>query len=245
MRHIALEGAVNFRDLGGYRAAGDATTRWRVLFRADGLGELTEGDLDVVRALGIRTVIDLRSTDELARSRFDMEAHPVDFHHLPLIGRLPDAQQFERRPGFLGTQYLEMVDLAGEQILAALAVLARPESLPAIVHCTAGKDRTGVLCALVLSLVGVDERTVVEDYAISAHAMELLRARLFERHPELEDAFGEIDEVFSADPAQMEHLLDHLRVQYGSVQSYVASLGAPPDLVDGLRAGLLESVPSG
>jgi protein tyrosine/serine phosphatase len=112
-----------------------------------------------------------------------------------------------------------------------------------VVHCTAGKDRPGVLCALVLSLVGVDERTVVEDYAISARAMEVLRARLFARHPELADAFGELDEVFSAHPAQMEQLLDHLRVQYGSVESYVASIGASRELVDGLRAGLLEPAP--
>ena len=146
----------------------------------------------------------------------------MSFHHLPLIGRLPDAEQFERQPGFLGSQYLEMVDLAGDQILAALAVLAEPEALPAVVHCTAGKDRTGVLCALVLSLVGVDEPTVVADYAISAQAMEVLRARLFDRHPELRAAFEEVDEVFSADPAQMERLLDHLRSRYGSVESYVA-----------------------
>ncbi len=241
MRHITLEGAVNFRDLGGYRAAGGMETRWRVLFRADGLGHLTEEDLGVVRSLGIRTVIDLRSGQELARGRFDLDAHPVAFHHHPLIGRLPDAVQFERQPGFLGAQYLEMVDLAGDQILGALTVLSQPEALPAVIHCTAGKDRTGVLSALVLSLVGVDERTVVEDYAISAQAMEVLRARLFDRHPELRDAFEEIDEVFSAHPAQMERLLEYLRTQFGSVQSYVESLGAAPGLVEGLRAGLLKS----
>ena len=234
---------MNFRDLGGYQAAGGTETRWRVLFRADGLGELTEADMEVVRSLGIRTVIDLRSGEEFERSRFDVRAHPVSFHHLPLIGRLPDAEQFERQPGFLGSQYLEMVERAGDRILAALAVLAEPKALPAVVHCAAGKDRTGVLCALILSLVGVDEPTVVADYAISAQAMEVLRARLFDRHPELRAAFEEVDEVFSADPAQMERLLDHLRSRYGSVESYVAILGARPGLVDGLRAGLLDEPP--
>ena len=108
-RLIALEGAVNFRDLAATRPASTARTRWRTLFRADGLGELTEADLAVLRALGIRTVIDLRSGEELERGRFDVDAHPVAFHHFPFIDELPDADEFERRPGLLGTQYREIV----------------------------------------------------------------------------------------------------------------------------------------
>ena len=182
-RMIALEGAVNFRDLGGYGAGEGTQTRWRTLFRADGLGELTETDLSVLRQLGIRTVIDLRSGSELERGRFDVEAHPVAFHHFPFIDELPDAQDFDRRPGLLGTQYLEIVRDAGSQILAALEVLAAPDALPAVFHCTAGKDRTGVLSAVVLSLLGVDEPTVVADYALSGAAMLRLRAKLIAEVP--------------------------------------------------------------
>ena len=209
-RMIALEGAVNFRDLGGYEAGDGMQTRWRTLFRADGLGELTEADLSVLRQLGIRTVIDLRSGSELERGRFDVEAHPVAFHHFPFIDELPDAQDFDRRPGLLGTQYLEIVRDAGGQILAALEVLASPDALPAVFHCTAGKDRTGVLSAVVLSLLGVDEPTVVADYALSGAAMLRLRAKLIAKYPEGRETLENIDEVFSADPAQMEQLLDHL-----------------------------------
>ncbi len=230
-RMIALEGAVNFRDLGGYGAGEGTQTRWRTLFRADGLGELTETDLAVLRQLGIRTVIDLRSGSELERGRFDVEAHPVAFHHFPFIDELPDAQDFDRRPGLLGTQYLEIVRDAGSQILGALEVLAAPDALPAVFHCTAGKDRTGVLSAVVLSLLGVDEPTVVADYALSGAAMLRLRAKLIAKYPEGRETLENIDEVFSADPAQMEQLLDHLQTQYGSVSAYVEGLGAPPGLV--------------
>jgi len=239
-RLIALEGAVNFRDLGGYPADGGTRTRWRTLFRADGLGELTEADLSVLRAFGIRTVIDLRSGSELERGRFDVDAHPVAFHHFPFIDELPDAQEFERRPGLLGSQYQEILRDAGSQILAALEVLATPEALPAVFHCTAGKDRTGVLSAIVLSLLGVDEPTVVADYALSGAAMLRLRAKLVAKYPEGRETIESIDEVFSAEPAQMESLLDHLRDRYGSVGAYVEGLGAGPDLVDGLRSALLE-----
>ena len=239
-RMIALEGAVNFRDLGGYEAGAGNRTRWRTLFRADGLGELTDADISVLRALGIRTVIDLRSGSELERGRFDVGAHPVDFHHFPFIDELPDAQEFDRRPGLLGSQYQEILSDAGGQVLAALSVLAAPGALPAVFHCTAGKDRTGVLSALVLSLLGVDEPTVVADYALSGAAMTRLRAKLLVKYPDSRDVLENIDEVFSADPVQMEQLLDHIGEQYGSVAAYVDGLGAGPALVEGLRGALLE-----
>ncbi len=239
-RLIALDGAVNFRDLGGYAAAGGMRTRWRRLFRADGLGELTGDDLGVLRSLGIRTVIDLRSESELERGRFDVDAHPVAFHHFPFIEELPDAQEFDRRPGLLGSQYQEIVTDAGAQIRATLGVLAAPDALPAVFHCTAGKDRTGVLSAIVLSLLGVDEEMVVADYALSGEAMLRLRAKLIVKYPEGRETIENIDEVFSAEPAQMEALLDHVRRRYGSVQAYVSGLGVGPEVVESLRTSLLE-----
>jgi protein-tyrosine phosphatase len=242
-RLVALEGAVNFRDLGGYATDDGRRTRWRLLFRADGLGELSEADLSVFRTLGIRTVIDLRSETELERGRFDVDAHPVAFHHLPFIEQLPDAEEFDRRPGLLGSQYQEILRDAGPQIVAAMEVLAGPDALPAVFHCTAGKDRTGVLSALLLSVLGVDEPTVVADYALSGEAMLRLRAKLILKYPEGRETIENIDEVFSADPAQMELLLDHLRAEYGSAEAYLAGLGARLDLVEALRGALLEALP--
>jgi protein-tyrosine phosphatase len=239
-RMIALEGAVNFRDLGGYPADAGMRTRWRRLFRADGLGDLTEGDLEVMRALGIRTVIDLRSGDELERGRYDTDAHRVTFHHFPIIEKLPDAEEFDRRPGLLGSQYQEMLRDAGDAFLGVLQVLAAPDALPAVFHCTAGKDRTGVLSALVLSLLGVDEDTVVADYALSGAAMVRLRAKLIVKYPDSRDVIENIDEVFSAEPAQMQALLDHLGNEYGSVGAYLRRLGAGDELIAALRAALLE-----
>jgi protein-tyrosine phosphatase len=241
-RLIALEGAVNFRDLGGYAAGPTRRTRWRVLFRADGLVELTESDLAMMRALGIRTVVDLRSSDELERGRFDVDAHPVSFHHLPFIQTIPDPEEFDRRPDLLQSQYLEMLDNSGAQILAALRVIASPGALPAVFHCTAGKDRTGLLSAIVLSLVGVPEDAVVADYALSAAAMGRLREKIVRKYPESEERLNSIDGVFTAEPQKMRVLLDYARERYGSMESYVEALGAEPTLVARLRQSLLEPV---
>jgi protein-tyrosine phosphatase len=239
-RLIALEGAVNFRDLGGYATLDGRRTRWRVLFRADGLSELSQTDFSVMRDLGIRTVVDLRSGHEVEQSRFDVEAHPVDFHHFPFIDELPDVEQWDRRPGLLGTQYKEMLDDAAPQIIGALEVLTAPDSRPAVFHCTAGKDRTGLLSALVLSLLGVPEETVVADYALSGEAMERLRAKLTVKYPDAKDTITGIDEVFSANPANMVELFAYLRERYGSVTEYAGTVGVPDAVVARLRGELLE-----
>jgi protein-tyrosine phosphatase len=239
-RLIDLEGAVNFRDLGGYATEDGQRTRWRVLFRADGLSELTEPDLGTMRELGIRTVVDLRSGQEVEQSRFNVDAHPVTFHHFPFIESLPNAEDFERAPGFLGTQYTEMLDVATPQIVGALSALAADEALPAVFHCTAGKDRTGLLSALVLSLLGVPEDTVVADYALSGAAMGRLRAKLIQKYPDGKSQIADADAIFSADPTHMVTLFAHLRARYGTVAAYAAEVGVSDEVVASLRRTLLE-----
>jgi protein-tyrosine phosphatase len=240
-RLIALEGAVNFRDLGGYPAEGGMRTRWRVLFRADGLGDLTEADLEVLRSLGIRTVVDLRSGDELERGRYDVDAHPVAFHHFPIIERLPDPEEFDRRPGLLGSQYQEMLRDAGPQIVAALEVLAAPDALPAVFHCSAGKDRTGIMAGILLRLLGVSVADVVEDYAISDAAMRRMLSTSVVRSKEAAEVLARYPSaMLGADPGNMARFLERIETQHGSMAAFVASIGVERVVVERLRTSLLE-----
>jgi len=239
-RLISLEGAVNFRDLGGYPTNDGQRTRWRVLFRADGLSDLSETDFAVMRELGIRTVVDLRSDHEVEQNRFDVDVHPVDFHHFPFIDQLPNDDDWNLRPGLLKAQYVDMLESAAPQIVAALTVLANSDAQPAVFHCTAGKDRTGLLSALVLSLLGVPEETVVADYALSGAAMDHLRAKLILKYPDGKDIISKIDPVFSAEPANMVDLFDYLREHYGSIDQYAAKIGVPDQVLARLRRNLLE-----
>jgi protein-tyrosine phosphatase len=239
-RHIPLEGAVNFRDLGGYPTADGRTIRWRTLFRADGLSRLTSPDRATIRQLGIATVIDLRTSAELERGRFPVEEIPVGFHHLPLLNDVGDPQEFDLTPGMLAAQYREMVGQAAPEIARVLGIVAERRAHPVIVHCTAGKDRTGVLVAVLLGLLGVDDDVIVQDYALSAGAMVALRQKLIERYPEGRTIIENANEVFSAAPSNISELLAHLRDRYGSIDDYAASAGVGPDVVNALRDVLLE-----
>ncbi|HUC05126.1 MAG TPA: tyrosine-protein phosphatase [Acidimicrobiales bacterium] len=239
-RMIALQGAVNFRDLGGYETADGRHTRWRVLFRADGLGELTPDDYAILRELDIRTVVDLRSAGELENGRFDVDSHPVAFHHFPFMETLPHPEVFERAPGLLAERYKEMLDDAGPQIVGALRALSAPDARPAVFHCTAGKDRTGILSALVLLLVGVPEATVVHDYALSGEAMARLREKIIAKYPDSREVIETLEETFSANPDHMVGLLRHMHEHYGTVEDYVRAKGLDPSVIVRLRDELLE-----
>lgn len=245
-RRIELTAVHNFRDLGGYRTVDGRSTRWRLLFRADGVHRLAGDDLELLRPLGIRTVLDLRTHGELAeRGTWPVDAHPVDFHHLPVIDVVwgpeedpgPDADV----AAFLQDKYLQMMAEGEDRLAAALEVLARPGALPAVFHCAAGKDRTGILAATVLALLGVPDDVIAHDYALSGEAMERMTAWFRATYPDEAAAAREAPAAFlAAHPASIRGVLDEVRARHGSIDAYVASLGVTPAVVAGLRDALLE-----
>jgi protein-tyrosine phosphatase len=247
-RHVVLESAFNFRDLGGYRAGPGRRTRWRTLFRADGLHRLTQPDLDILRRLGLCTVIDLRTENELVeRGRFPIESHPVGYHHLSLMDVIWDPAEapaaHEPATHFLMGKYIEMVSLAEARVADAFRILATPGALPAVFHCAAGKDRTGVLAGLLLSTMGVADDDVVADYALTAQAMTRMQERWAAESEESRAALAATPAAFmAADPAAMAGLLDLIRQRHGSTRDYVRSLGVTEDVLGDLEEALLEAV---
>ncbi len=243
-RRIALDGAVNFRDVGGYRTTDGRSVRWRSLFRADNLSGLSEPDRQAVRALRIATVIDLRTRAEVEQERFPVDAIPVAFHHLPLTAELPTFGEFQSSgPSAYAGHYLEIARQSGEQVAQAIRIIADARSRPVVVHCAAGKDRTGVLVAILLALLGVPDDVIADDYALSGEAMDVLLERLFERLPEqAEEIRSAATAMSSATPANIRALLDGLRREHGSVESYVAVHGADDEVVSALRETLLEEI---
>lgn len=242
-RKLTLSGCVNFRDLGGYPTTDGRRIRWRTLFRADGLSRLDEQDCSKLAGLGLATVIDLRTRDEVEqRGRFPEGAFEVEYHHLPLTDVLPPPEDLARyeEPVFVSTRYRDLFSRGSASLARAVEVLAEPGALPAVFHCSAGKDRTGILAALVLGFLGVPRHVIVDDYALSAEAMIALLARL---KVEYADAADEVERyapaVIAASPVTMDAFLASLAEEHGTFDDLAATLGVT-DAVSRLRASLLE-----
>jgi protein-tyrosine phosphatase len=241
-RHVRLEGCFNFRDLGGYRARGGAVVRPRRLYRADGPHALTDGDGGALRSLGLVSILDLRTGDEAAeRGCFSHSLDPVTVFRLPMTDVLPDVDELATwsDPAVVAQRYREMLDQGSEAVCEALAILTDPRVYPAMMHCSAGKDRTGILSAIVLGAIGVPERTIVADYALSGPAMARFVDFLERTYPHAKDRLAKAaPAMLAADPEAMRGLLAGLQADFGSVEGYLAHLGMAP-AVPYLRANLL------
>jgi len=241
-RTLDFEGCVNFRDLGGYRTVDGRMVAWRRLFRADGLNKLTATDRSTLVELGLATVIDLRTLEEAEqRGGFPVDEVPVRYVGLPLTDVLPATEDLPdwREADYVADRYGAMVSEGGPVLTEAIHVLASGEALPAVMHCSAGKDRTGVLSALVLAFLGVPDETIVEDYALSAAAMGRLLERLKAEYPEATDQVEKYaPAILHVVPDTMERFLGTLVQEYGSYDGLAGALGVV-EAMDRLRSTVL------
>lgn len=242
-RLIRLDAVHNFRDIGGFPTADGRTTRWRTLFRADGLYRLAGNDLEVVRELGLRTVIDLRTDGELAeRGTFPRELHPVDFHHVPVIDSTwqhldrPDADD---PVSFLAWAYHDMLRQGPHRFVQAIEQLSLPGALPAVFHCAAGKDRTGVLAMLLLGSLGVPHAHLVADYALTAEGIQRMRVWAQREAPGMWERLADTPSAFmAAAPEAMERVIASI-TEHGTIRDYTLGLGVSPAALERLDAALL------
>lgn len=243
-RLISLEAVHNFRDLGGYPTISGQTTKWRTLFRADGLYRLTPQDAQAVIDLGVQTVIDLRTPNEVkTRGTFPVKQFPVNFHHLPIIDATwndGDTPEIEDVVEFLVWAYREMLEHASRKFADAIKLISEQDVLPAVFHCAAGKDRTGVLAAFILSILGVPEEIISADYGKTADGMKRLIKWAEVNQPELANAYANMPARFAAsDPRAMAIILSDLNTKHGSVQNYLREIGVDVKTFTALRAELL------
>jgi protein-tyrosine phosphatase len=224
-RLLPLVGAFNFRDLGGYRVVDGRETRWGTLFRSDSLHELTDADLLTLRELGLSCVIDLRTPAELERTgRGPLAGEAIRYFHLPLVlggdQVVPELAQQD-----LAERYFWYLDVGRESFVQALNLVSDASSYPLVFHCAAGKDRTGVLAALVLSILGVDRSVIIEDYVITQTRMDLIMGRV-RKEPDAEDRIAEIPQfLFRAEVGTMTTFLDQLDRRFGGARKWALDAG--------------------
>jgi protein-tyrosine phosphatase len=235
-RFIPLQGCFNFRDLGGYVADG-GTTRWRTVFRSDALGELTAEDAVLLNdELRVTTVVDLRS---------DLERRSDGPH--PLAGaRVVHASIIDEANGeiFLDTsltlaqRYARVLETGGAAVVTAFEAIAEaPESC--VFHCTAGKDRAGMMSALLLGLTGVGDADIVADYVLTQRNLALINERL-RNHPDFKDLDTVLPaDVLGAEATTMAGLLEELRAAHGGIEPFLKGLGVGSATVDRIKERLV------
>jgi len=252
---IEVEGAVNFRDIGGYYTVdGKHRVRRGQVFRSSNLSKLTPQGADKLEQMGIKLVCDLRTPDEIKRNPDQIPADTgIGYRHMPVASdnpiRVLKMMLFQKRK--IGDLFREaykydLVDRGAEHFGNVLRTLAEEDNRPAVIHCTAGKDRAGVTIALLLGLLDVPEDVILADYSLSNRnyadfrAMaddDLNRIRIF--------GIGEADiqAVMLADAEVLKAALDHLRDEYGSLRAYLLGpAGLDEETITALRESLLEPV---
>lgn len=249
-RRLELDALFNVRDLGGYQGRAGQTLRWNRLYRADDLGRATAGDLAAIAALGVTTVIDLRTDRERAASRPPVfRGADIQIHHLPMVRHQWEvAHRFAFRrddesldaEALLAQRSLDMLVEGAPAIADALRILAQPGAQPAVIHSALGKDRAGLLAAVILALLGVPTGTIAEDYALSAPA-SVSGAPWSQVH----DAVGGSlrwdppSVALGAPPAAMVRVLDQVNEQCGSMVGFTRGIGVEFEVIEALHRQLL------
>ncbi|MEU4550509.1 tyrosine-protein phosphatase [Micromonospora violae] len=236
---VSLPATFNFRDVGGYVGHDDRPIRRGRLYRSDSLHRLTEQDSDAFAAIGIRTVIDLRRPTEVERDGRVPAYQGLSYRHIH-----PEHDDWEATPHvegaslarYLADRYADLAQTGTAGLAEAVGLIADSANAPVVVHCVAGKDRTGIVCALTLAVLGVDDADITADYALSSEASARYSAWLASVTPGGMD----VPAPFLSSPAEaMQIFLNELRVGHGSVEAYLRHAGVTDAQLAALRDHLL------
>jgi protein-tyrosine phosphatase len=242
-RSVEFSTVFNFRDLGGLPTMDGRTVRRGRLYRSDNLGRLAEADREAFAALGVRRVIDLRRAGEVAAMGRVPEWTRVAWHHHHLEHELWDHSTYSDEIGvarWLADRYCDLLEQGAADIARVIRVLSNVDEGPTVVHCVAGKDRTGLISALTLALLNVSEEEIAADYELTERAEQAFTEWLRRNDPEY--ANRTLPPFYVQTPAQAMRLtLAELRDRHGSVREYVGAHGVSDSHLTTLRAGLTEA----
>lgn len=253
-RFLPLEGGINFRDIGGYETVDGRALRWGQIYRAGVLSQLTPADQQYLGQLGIRLVCDLRTASEVQKRPDKLPANPdCQWQHLPienlersarLRGLVAVLFDRSRLDNLMDEGYTRViVDENAPLIGRALRLMAEPTNRPLVIHCSAGKDRTAVVTALLLHILGVPQETILADYTLSNLHYDKFRAGIQQDLHRLKRWGVTVDHlqaVILVKATRLEKTLAHIVQTYGSITNYlVEQAGVNHQMMRQLRANLL------
>jgi protein-tyrosine phosphatase len=234
-RRLELDGLFNLRDVGGYPAAGGASVRWRTLLRSDALHKLDGAGVAVLAGLGLRTVLDLRTQVEVETAPSAIEGVPARHTHISIL-----TGDLQTLPLELDAIYQYVIDECGGTIATAIKVLAAPGASPALVHCSAGKDRTGIVVALILAVLGVPDEVIAADYGLSARYLDSERTPAIGQLQASTGLGADLTRpLLSSPPELILQVLTRVRATGGTVDGYLLGHGVEPAELAQLRTALL------
>lgn len=227
-----LQSTCNTRDLGGY--AGQEGCTNKRLVRSDYFREFTLADIDWLKKAGIVCSIDLRSGEECRNVR-DLLAfeNAIDYHHLPLMSDELMAESDEaslNKDGylfFMGDVYLKILEKQKKELQSVFQTMLKYPKGSILFHCSAGKDRTGVVAALLLMLCGVPDEQVIADYTLTTDLLTPIKP-LFYEQAKTQMTAEAFDLLFGAPAGNMQKMIEHIRQGYGCVSSYMTDIGIDP-----------------
>ena len=233
----------NFRDLGGAPTVDGRTVHYGRLYRSDSLHRLTVAECGQLCTLGVRTVLDLRRPYEIERDGRIRDTGGLAYFNIHPVHREWNPARYDPAEGparFLADRYLDMAEEGAAGLGEALRLIADPRHAPVVMHCFAGKDRTGVLAALTLSLLGVPDPQIATDYALSERAQSSVSAQILADAGDDGRDRTEPPIAFMVCPPEAILLfLSGLRERYGSVLEFAAHAGVTEGDLASLRAHLL------
>ncbi len=238
-----FEALSNFRDVGGHVTADGRKLRSGLVYRSDALCFVTERDRALLRdTLRIRTIVDLRTSMEHERmGRYDL-TDVGEVVHLPVLDGALISEKAHDGSLDLASMYQAIAFDHADEIALVLTLLADPDRLPAIISCTAGKDRTGIVVGVLLAMLSVPEETVLADYEQSAAGLATLRGRIMARL--IGDGVPNIPAAaFALEPAALAQVLEDIKLRHGTVTAYLIAAGAPVDIEQRLGILLDDSSP--
>ena len=231
-RRVNLKNAVNLRELGGYMREDSKVTKYNQFLRSGNPSRLENSEIEFLLGYGLKTVIDLRNTKELTKEKSVFSDFPgVNYFHMPLFDE--GSTNINQTPSSLGELYVDLYNHS-TNFGNIFNIMAENSNGAILFNCTAGKDRTGLIAAMLLMLAGIDECDIVADYQVSfTYFFKQAYQKTLEVHPDMPMHFA------YSNPEWIENIMGLIAEQHGNIENYLLSRGATKESLEKVKNKLI------